>query len=317
METRQQPTSRTDFHLCIVVPCHNEEGNVAELHRRLCEAVRPVAQVTFLFVDDGSTDGTLAELGRLQAQDDRVRHIALSRNFGHQNALKAGLDHAPGDVVISMDADLQHPPELIPALLERWQAGFDVVQTIRADDRRLPWAKRMTTKAFHAVSRRLFSIDLPPGASDFRLLDRKVTDAIRNLEEDHLFLRGLVQWAGFSQTVLPFEPGSRFAGSTQYSWRRMFALAFSGITSFSVMPLRLAFLLGFTIAFLAGIYGCYVIGIHLFTDRTVAGWTSTTASVLFIGGIQLIMLGIVGEYLGKAFMEGKKRPNYLIRERSI
>lgn len=309
--------SRRDFHLTIVVPCYNEQDNLAELHRRLSVVVAGLPKVTFLFVDDGSTDETHARLRELEARDARLRSIRLSRNFGHQNALKAGLDHAPGDVVISMDADLQHPPELITTLLERWHAGFDVVQTVRAEDPRLPWSKRMTSRVFHVAARKLLSVDIPPGAADFRLLDRKVVDAIRSMEEDHLFLRGMVRWVGFEQTTVDYEPGSRFAGSTHYSWRRMFALAFSGITSFSVMPLRLAFAFGFVIAFLAGVYGCYVIGIHLFTDRAVAGWTSTTASVLFIGGIQLIMLGIVGEYLGKAFMQSKRRPNYLIRERSI
>jgi glycosyltransferase involved in cell wall biosynthesis len=313
-----QPTPREftadRYMVSIVVPCFNEEGNLAELHGQLCKALEACPHVEFLFVDDGSTDGTWAVLQQLAANDKRVRPLALSRNFGHQFALKAGMDNAVGDCVISLDADLQHPPELIPALLAKWRQGFEVVYTVRADDPHLPWHKRVSSKLFYALMRRLSSVDIHPGAADFRLLDKAVVEVLRSCGENHLFIRGLVSWAGFNQTAITYAPNARFAGTTQYSLRKMVAFALSGITAFSIRPLQLSIFLGLFIAALAGVYGLYVIYIFSFTDKAIPGWASITASVLFIGGIQLIMLGIIGEYIGKTFIENKKRPSYILRK---
>jgi dolichol-phosphate mannosyltransferase len=313
-----QPTPRSldkhQFRVAIVVPCFNEEGNIRELYHQLNAALKAYSNIAFLFVDDGSTDNTWNVLEQLAAQDSRVNPIALSRNFGHQFALKAGLDHATGDCIISLDADLQHPPELIPTLIDKWLLGYEVVYTIRKEDPNLPWHKRLFSQLFYAIAKRLSSVEVHPGAADFRLLDSSVVEVLRSCGENHLFIRGMVSWAGFNQTSVAYEPNSRFAGKSNYSFRKMVSFALSGITSFSIRPLQLSIFLGLFIAALAGLYGCYVIFIFAFTDRAIQGWASITASVLFIGGIQLIMLGIIGEYLGKTFIENKKRPTYIIRK---
>jgi glycosyltransferase involved in cell wall biosynthesis len=309
------PRHQQPFKVSVVVPCFNEDGNIAELYAQLCGAVKEYRDVEFVFVDDGSTDRTEEILEQLAAKDARVRPLALSRNFGHQFALKAGLDHAEGDCVISLDADLQHPPSLIPALITKWSEGYDVVYTVREDDPSLPWHKRATSKLFYRLMSRLSSVEIHPGAADFRLLDREVVDVLRQCGENHLFIRGLVSWAGFSPVSMTYAPNPRYAGRTNYSLRKMVSFALSGITAFSIRPLQLSIFLGLFIAFLAGMYGLYVVYAFAFTDWTIPGWSSVAASVLFIGGVQLIMLGIIGEYLGKTFIENKKRPTYIVRKR--
>lgn len=301
----------------VVVPCHNEEGNIAQLHQELVQALQDEFEFELLFIDDGSTDDTVAAVQELIATDKRVKLIELSRNFGHQAALKAGLDHATGNCVISMDADLQHPPSVMMELLQKWQEGFEVVYTQRLPDKELSFLKRKTSYFFYRLAQKLSSVPLHKGTADFRLLDRKVVDVLCELEERYLFYRGLVSWVGFRQTAVEYKAADRFAGKTNYTYRKMLSLALSGITSFSIRPLQLSIVLGFIIATLAGIYGMYVIYAFAFTDQALPGWTSTTASVLFIGGIQLILLGILGEYVGKGFMEGKRRPPYVIRKKEL
>lgn len=298
----------------IVVPCHNEATNILFVHEACCAALNG-HRVEFLFVDDGSSDDTVVVLEELRTKDPRVKPILLSRNFGHQQALKAGLDHAQGDCVISLDGDMQHPPELIPTLIAEWQAGHEVVYTIRRDDGRTPLLKRITAVVFYALVRRLSDVEVHPGAADFRLLDRAVVDVLRQCGEQHLFMRGMVSWVGFRQKAVEYVPAQRNAGRSSYSVRKMTSLALAGITAFGIRPLRIATALGLMIATLAGIYGCYVIYVHLFTDRTVVGWASITASVLFIGGVQLVLLGVLGEYVGKSFLEAKGRPGYIIRKK--
>lgn len=310
-----EPRHHDDFSISVVVPCFNEEASIGELYLQLSEVLNVYPKVEFLFVDDGSSDGTISKIEALACKDARVRPLSLSRNFGHQFALKAGLDHATGDCVISLDADLQHPPQLIPQLIAKWQEGYDVVYTVRQDDPTLPWHKRATSRMFYRLMSRLSSVDIRPGAADFRLLDREVVDVLRQCGENHLFIRGLVSWAGFRQVAVEYAPNPRFAGKSNYSLRRMVSFALSGITAFSIRPLQLSIFLGLFIAALAGIYGIFVVYSFLFTDRNLPGWTSVAASVLFIGGIQLIMLGIIGEYLGKTFIENKKRPTYVLRKR--
>ena len=306
-----------DFKVSVVIPCFNERENLPVLHQQLKEVLQKYTSHEMLFVDDGSSDDSLDIIKGLAKDDKNIRYITLSRNFGHQHALKAGLDHVSGDCVISIDADLQHPPQLIPALIEKWQQGFDVVNTIRGKQQSLPVGKRLSSGLYYRVVNALSNVEIKPGAADFRLLDRKVVDALKQFNENYLFLRGLIPWLGFRQTEIGFEPAARHAGKTKYSFGRMFRFALDGITSFSSRPLYLSIALGAIIAGLAFIYGIYALYMYLFTEATLPGWTSTTASVLFIGGIQLIMIGIIGIYLGKLFIENKRRPNYIIGSKNF
>ena len=306
-----------DFKVSVVIPCFNERDNLHVLYQQLLEILQNYPFHEILFVDDGSMDDSLDIIKGLAKEDKNVRYISLSRNFGHQHALKAGLDHATGDCVISLDADLQHPPQLIPALLEKWQQGFDVVNTIRGKQQSLPLGKRLSSGMYYRLINSLSNVEIKPGAADFRLLDRKVVDVLKQFNENHLFLRGLIPWLGFRQTEIGFEPAERHAGKTKYSFIRMLRLALDGITSFSSRPLYLSIALGGIIAGLAFLYGIYALYMYLFTDATLPGWTSTTASVLFIGGIQLIMIGIIGIYLAKMFLENKRRPNYVIGSKNF
>lgn len=306
-----------DFKVSVVIPCFNERDNLPVLYQQLIEILQNYPSHEILFVDDGSSDESLDIIKSLAKDDENVRYISLSRNFGHQHALKAGLDHATGDCVISLDADLQHPPQLIPALIEKWQQGFDVVNTIRGKQQSLPLGKRLSSGMYYRLINSLSNVEIKPGAADFRLLDRKVVDALKQFNENYLFLRGLIPWLGFMQTEINFEPANRHAGKTKYSFVRMLRFALDGITSFSSRPLYLSIALGGIIAGLAFLYGIYALYMYLFTEATLPGWTSTTASVLFIGGIQLIMIGIIGIYLGKLFIENKKRPNYIIGSKNF
>ena len=268
----------------------------------------------FVFVDDGSTDPTASLIQQIASQDIHVRLLQLSRNFGHQNALKAGLDNATGDCMITMDADLQHPPELIPDMIDKWLEGYDVVITIRKQTQGETFFKRISSQLFYRLIQFISDIELPPGSADFRLIDRAVADVIKPMKESDLFLRGLIRWAGFRQIAIEYRAPERNAGKSSYNLRKMLKLAISGITSFSIKPLRLSVLLGIVIAGLAFLYGLYILYIYLYTDRAIPGWASTTGSILFIGGIQLIVMGILGEYLGKLFLENKRRPQYIIRK---
>ncbi|GAB1405397.1 glycosyltransferase family 2 protein [Lentimicrobium sp.] len=306
-----------DFMVSVVVPCLNEQHNIPVLYNQLLNILQQYSSYEILFVDDGSSDDSLSGIRQLAENDENVRYIALSRNFGHQHALKAGLDHARGECVISLDADLQHPPELIPLLIEKWQEGYDVVNTLRGEQKSLPLSKRFTSATYYRLVNALSEVDIKQGSADFRLLDRKVVDVLKQLNEHYLFLRGLIPWLGFRQTQIPFEPAVRHSGKTKYSPVRMLRFALDGITSFSSRPLYLSIALGGTIAGLAFLYGIYALYLYLFTSAALPGWTSTTASVLFIGGIQLIMIGIIGIYLGKLFIENKKRPNYIIASKNF
>jgi dolichol-phosphate mannosyltransferase len=306
---------RNNFTVSVVVPAFNEEGNIMELTEKLVDILGDYDGYEILFVDDGSRDNTLAILKGLHEKNNRIHYIALARNFGHQNALKAGIDHAFGDCVITMDADLQHPPELVPQLIEKWLEGYDVVYTIRKNDPG-SFFKRKTSGVFYRLMNWLSDIHLPRGAADFRLLDRAVVDVLKDLKEYYLFFRGMTAWVGFRQYGIEYIPEKRFSGETKYSTKRMLGFALTGITSFSLKPLRLSVLLGVSLAFLAFVYGVYAILMKFFSHQAVPGWASVLVSVLFIGGIQLVVLGIIGEYIGKLFMESKHRPHYLVKEKS-
>ena len=299
----------------VVIPCFNEEGNLRETHRRVTEAVSQAGkQYEVVYVDDGSHDMTPELLRQLQAEDEHVRVVYFSRNFGHQFAVTAGLAHASGGAVIILDADLQDPPELMLDMIRLWDAGYDVVYGVRTDREGETRFKLLTARLFYRLIRWLSETDIPLDTGDFRLLDRKVVDVIVAMPERDRFLRGMVSWAGYRQIGIPYKRAPRFAGETKYPVGKMVRFAFDGIVSFSVKPLRLSTLMGFIFAGLALLAILYALGMRLFTQRWVTGWTALMIAILFLGGAQLISLGIIGEYVGRLYGEAKHRPLYLVRE---
>jgi len=300
--------------ISVVLPVHNEAETLPELHRRLTGALAGLGSYELILVDDGSTDESWFHLRELRKNDAHVRLLRLSRNFGHQAALTAGLDTARGDAVIVMDADLQDPPEVIPSLVAKWQEGFDVVygvRTIREGETRF---KLWTAAAFYRALRWMTHVDIPADAGDFRLLSRKAVDALALMPERARFLRGMTSWVGFRQTAVPYEREARYAGKTNYSRRRMIAFALDAITSFSTAPIRIVTSLGFVLViFCAGVLA-WTVYVKLFTDTAVAGWTSLLAVVLLLGGMQFVALGIIGQYVARIFEEAKQRPLYLVSE---
>lgn len=306
----------TPEKISLVVPAYNEEENLPVLVHRLMNVMEPYRNYEILIIDDGSTDQTQYVLNELSRAYPVVRYLSFSRNFGHQMALRAGYEHADGSCVISLDADLQHPPELIPALISKWKEGYEVVYTVRRPDPNLSWFKRTTSGGFYRILRSVSSLDLEDGAADFRLLDRKVIDALKQFKENDLFLRGVISWMGFRQCRLLYEPAARYAGRTKYSLRKMLRLAAMGITSFTTRPLYLSVLLGFAMSIFACLLGIEVLYEKYFTNATVSGWTSIIMLMVLIGGIQFILIGIIGVYLGKTFTEVKQRPPYIIARTS-
>ncbi|MDD5383221.1 MAG: glycosyltransferase family 2 protein [Candidatus Margulisbacteria bacterium] len=303
--------------LSIIVPIFNEEGNLQELYSRLAAVLkRQNLSYEIIMVDDGSTDRSLAKIHELSRQDGAVKAISFSRNFGHMIALSAGLDHATGEVVITLDADLQHPPELIPELVKRWKSGAEIVSTVRTETKRGGRFKDLTARCFYWLINKIARLDLPANAADYRLLDKKVVVTLKNIRERSRFLRGLIGWVGYKQEFIPYQADPRFSGRTKYSLGKMVSFAIDGITSFSAVPLRLSAYLGLAIAFFSFLYILYAIYVRIFTSQAIAGWTSVLVVVLFIGGVQLIFLGIIGEYLSRVFEETKERPLYIIREKS-
>ncbi|MBF0511222.1 MAG: glycosyltransferase family 2 protein [Candidatus Omnitrophica bacterium] len=301
--------------ISIVLPAFNEQGNLKAVTHELGVVLKGL-DYKIIFVDDGSQDNTLDALKKLRGENPRIHFLSFSRNFGHQNALKAGLDHADGDCVVVMDCDMQHPPGMLPEMIALWQKGYEVVYTIRHDKKGTPFFKRSSASLFYSILNSLSEVPIDPGRADFFLIDKKVVDVLRNYDESSLFFRGMIPWIGFKQVGLDYTPAPRLSGKTKYSFKKMFEFAVDGVTSFSIKPLRAAIFLGFFVSTGAVCYLIYILYQRLFTNLTVPGWTSILASVLLLGGIQLISLGIIGEYLGKLFMHSKKRPKYIIREKS-
>ncbi len=303
--------------ISIVVPVCNEEANIKVMIASLENVLQSLPySYTVIFIDDGSTDGTLDEIKRQAAGHQQVFFISLARNFGHQNALKAGLDMADGECVIMMDGDMQHPPGLIPEMLRLWETGFDVVYTIRKDHKEMPLMKRKTSNMFYNLINNLSDIDLEPGTADFRLMDKKVVAVFRTFKETDLFMRGLVKWMGFKQIGLEYDPAQRTRGQSKYTVKRMVRFALEGITSFSIRPLYIATYLGFIFSLLSLLYIPYIIYSFYF-GHIISGWASMIATIAFFGGLQLMILGIIGMYLGKLFMQSKQRPHYIVKESNL
>lgn len=304
-------------HVVLVIPVHNEEGNVKILIETIHAVFQPLPySYNLILVDDGSKDNSLEIIREYALKDERVKFISFSRNFGHQNALKAGLDMAEGDCAISLDADLQHPPDLIPLMLQKWEEGFDVVYTIRKDTTDLSYLKKKTSHIFYRILNYLSNIDFEKGTPDFRLLSKPVLNVLRNFNEYQIFLRGLVKWMGFKQIAIEYNQHSRLSGASKYTFKKMAAFALQGITAFSIRPLYVAAYLGFSISFLSLLYLPYVLYSYYF-GYAVSGWASVIVTIAFFGGLQLTILGVIGIYLGKLFMQSKRRPQYIIKETNL
>lgn len=304
----------SSIDLSIVVPFFNEEENVSLVHAELELALKELDfRYEILFVDDGSKDDTFNSIKEVCLQDSNVLGISLSRNYGHQIALIAGLEHAKGDFVLSMDGDLQHPASLIKALMNKAREGFDVVNTIRVDEEGIKAGKRLSSKWFYKILNSVSDVPIKKSSSDFRLMNRKSLNAFLKMKEKDRFNRGLVSWMGFKQAFVDFEARPRQNGKSKFTPKKMWSFAGDGIFAFSSKPLRVSFYLGVAVSFFALIYIAYSV-VQYFLGNTVPGWTSLLVTVLFIGGIQLLSIGIMGEYIRRIFNEVKDRPLYFVQE---
>jgi len=302
--------------ISVVVPVYNEEAVIHESYSRLNRVLKGLDEpYELIFVNDGSRDATADIIRSICEADPCVRLIDFARNFGHQTAITAGMDYASGEAVIVIDADLQDPPEVIPEMIAKWREGFDVVYGQRAQRKGETLFKRFTSAAFYRLLQRLTDVDIPVDTGDFRLIDRKVCDALKSVKERNRYVRGIISWLGFRQTGVEFVREERFAGETKYPLKKMLRFAFDAIASFSYKPLKLATYVGLTVSFSAFAYILVVVYQKLFTDTTVTGWASTMAVNLFFNGVVLMMLGIIGEYIGRIYDEAKGRPLYVVREK--
>lgn len=303
-------------NITIVIPSYNEESNIEKLLESLNEAIVSLNyNFKILFVDDGSRDGTILKLKSLAREQHNLFYIELSRNFGHQNALKAGIDYAKlnSDAVISMDGDLQHPPALIPELIARWEEGYDVVYTVRAETESLSYFKNKTSKWFYSLMNKLSEIKFEPGTADFRLIDKRVAEVFSDFTENELFIRGIINWVGFSQYAVDYMPQDRYSGKSKYTLSKMIRFAIQGITSFSTRPLYFAVFLGLGLSIFSIIFFSIYVGYSLYFGHPISGWASVITAIVFFGCLNLIVLGIIGIYIGKLFMQSKGRPNYLVK----
>ena len=297
----------------IVMPAHNERLSLRRVVRDVSRALAGWSH-EIIVVDDGSSDGTWTEVLGILQDIPNVHGIRLTRNFGHQAALAAGLRAARGAAIITMDADGQHPPDLLPTLIRLWEQGRTVVQTVRLASGQERWLKATTSRLFYRVWSALSGVKMVRGASDFRLVDRKVLDVVLGIGGSHTFLRGLVTWLGFEVHYLPFHVRPRLEGRPAYTWRKMLALSLDGFTAFSVVPLRFAMAVGVAVSATSFAYLCYVVFTWLFSNRVVSGWASTAGLVAFVGGIQLFTIGVMGEYVGRIFLRTTDRPQFVVSE---
>jgi glycosyltransferase involved in cell wall biosynthesis len=309
------PGRQTSSDMTVIVPCYNE----AEIVERFCAELVSVLERLDLewrvcFVDDGSTDSTLERLNGLAAADRRVRVYSLSRNFGHQVALSAGLEVTAGSAVVMMDADLQHPPALIPQMIALWRSGADVVSAVREETEDATWFKTITAKTFYWLINRFAETPIVPGAADFCLLSARAHQAICAMPERHRFLRGMVSWIGFNRTYVPFQAPRRPAGQSKYTTLKMMSLAIDALFSFSAAPMRMATRFGLALLVPGALYFLYILIRYVALDDFVRGWGSLIGTLMIIGGVQLIFIGMVGEYLARIFEESKRRPLYFFRQ---
>jgi dolichol-phosphate mannosyltransferase len=301
--------------VAIIVPCYNEAEVIDRFYAELVHALDSAALLwSVCFVDDGSTDATLDILNGLARSDPRVRVYALSRNFGHQVALSAGLDVTLGSAVIMMDVDLQHPPSVIPSMIARWREGFDVVSAVREDTAGAGWFKRASARAFYRLINRLGETPIVPGAADFCLLSVRAHAALCAMPERHRFLRGMVSWIGFDRAYVPFQAPRRSGGRSKYTPLKMVGLGLDALFSFSAAPMRVATRLGLTLVVPGALYFAYILARYVVMDDFVRGWGSLIGMLMVIGGVQLIFIGMVGEYLARIFEESKRRPLYLFKQ---
>ena len=301
------------MNLQVLLPAHNESGNIHPIYKEICKVLEG-ADYAFeiLFVDDGSTDDTLERIKLLAASDRRVKYLELSRNFGHQNAIKAGLDHTDTDLLIMMDCDLQHPPDLISEMLSWHEKGYEIVRTRRRASEHEGILKRTTSRYFYRFMNLLSEIRLEEGSADFRLIGGRVIPHLRSFGEVDLFYRGLIKWMGFRQISIEYDPSPRLSGTTKYGYRKMFGFGLKGFTSFSTNPLYVSAYLGGGLSALSLFYLPYVLWAWM-TNNVVSGWTSIIMTIVFFGGIQLMILGIIGIYIAKIFYQTKQRPHYIIK----
>lgn len=301
--------------LSIVVPVFNEEDNIQKFYTTVKEVLGTMDyDHEIIFVDDGSSDDSAGMLRHIGQEDPHVKVLLLARNFGHQLALTCGLDYAKGDAVITMDGDMQHPPELIPELVKHWEAGADVVRTIRDSTEDASWAKSFTSKYYYKVLNKLANVPIVEGGSDFRLMNRKSLETLKHFREHGRFLRGIVGDLGFVQHEFHFVAPPRFAGTSKFSVKKMMRFALDGITAFSRVPLRLALYIGLLCGLLSLVMIGHILFVHFFSDNVISGWSSLGVAIFFLGGVQLVGLGIIGEYVGRIFEEVKQRPLYWVKD---
>ena len=302
-----------DITFSIIAPVYNEARSVEELHRRIRDVMEGMGERwELLLVDDGSRDESNERILELAQSDPHVQPIIFSRNFGHQIAVTAGLDYSRGSAVVIIDADLQDPPEVIPQLVEQWRKGYEVVFAVRTERKGETWFKRVTASLFYRLIFRITDVDIPLDTGDFRLIDRKVVSALKQMRERHRFLRGMAAWVGFRQIGVPYTREARFAGETKYTFSKMVRFALNAVTGFSYFPLQIATYLGFVSAGISAIAIPVVIALRLMGNQAFFGQASTLLAVLFLGGVQLISLGILGEYIGRLYDEAKGRPLYIV-----
>lgn len=309
--------------ISIVIPALNEEKNIKLIANKVADELEKICSkknnmdYEIIFVNDGSTDKTELELKAIHSLNRKINYLTLSRNFGHQSALRCGIDYAQGDAIVSMDADLQHPPELLMEFIKKYEEGYNIVYSKRLEDDSLPFFKKLTSSLYYKILNFLSDTVVEKGTADFRLIDRKVAEVIKNSLEYDLFLRGFISWVGFNKFKIEYIPNQRSYGETKYTLKKMINLALNGILSFSIKPLRIATLSGALLCFFSLLYALYALYIYFFTNDTIQGWTSVLLSILFIGGFQLFVLGIIGEYIGKLFIQAKQRPNYIVKDSSL
>ena len=299
----------------VVVPVYNEQESISMLYRRLSEVLKSLTNnYEIIFVNDGSSDKSLEIIKELSSRNHEVKFLDFSKNFGHQIAVTAGMDFSQGRAIIIIDCDLQDPPELIPKMIEEWKKGYEVVYAVRRKREGETFFKKFAASLFYKIFSKLTNINMPLNTGDFRLIDRKILDTLKTIRERHRFLRGLISWVGYRQTGVFYDRDKRLAGKTKYPLLKMLTFSVDGITSFSVLPLKIATLLGFVISGSSFLVGLYFIWLKITMDEILQGWATLINSILFLGGIQLIMLGILGEYIGRIYDEVKQRPLYIVRE---